>query len=996
MGTPLRQISGDAIHALAVVLSLPPDRLERIGTHQRAQPAASWLSEQEARIPGLPSCLQIPSIPHLSVKVAQVAKRVIIAASGGADTLAAKAACKGINVDAVLHPCATPTVLCPAHRGLHPTVLREIFFYLSREVADHADFVRRHPCGENDGVSHNDNCSRPSREVHDWGLRMMGISALWCTAHTFRALEKGRQASVSGYHIPRATPVASSSASASSSTPAPHIRSSMRLPHLAFPCEACVIAAVGARSQNLIDIRASMLSRMALDASEKARRAQRMGISHVGIDKMDNPERHPNLWALVDTYIDLLGNDYGESVAEEIRLRSVTLAQTLFRARACEARRQRHHARLVKKLQAEKKSTRGIAGKRPPRMVTNRGHRLPLPLVPLDADLWAHYESVVGDVPHSQQQEAYDEDAPENQDELYFVVQDSKSSLQEGVEEGGNEEKMEKEEEPSAPNPPWEEDYRRNVLESQTVFSSVYDRPQTRRDNYSQDEEEGSYVTISVHTQQPPSHMSIDRLVPPVPTRPRLSTIPGTPITPRRPGSSVSASRSTTSASSSHYCVSRHSNATHTHTHRVGPALPPSPPLSNAGSFPPAPASSVYSQATQRPCGNAVNPATKMICKTVVSARSAPPSSSLMRPTASSRSHAALSTAFVSPSSVRTPTSAKSYVAMQADLAATYSRTTARSTVSRTSQSSRSSKTSQATQTTKTTRTTRTTMPSTASSRSRELTLVRSPKTTTPKTTFSSRSPLPYKAPSMAHSMAQQSAIPTPLFSPGRSTKAAVTPVKQLTVLRSAVPSTVPSAASPAPSQLSQRSGASQWPSRGPAQPASPSKPIPQAVRAPLPSKSNTRAALWAASTPSRFSMSQPPSLEPLGSLDNNFDACSVVPEDSISVIATQRFLEEMDGRARGEAMMRERRANKVKAMAPLRNLNHYQPGNSRRPPPPQAQAPQSHFTPRTPSSSRPAPPRPLRQQPPPRPSPSSHHPVPSPRVSQDSQTTDWPAYPMI
>ncbi|CAK7217835.1 hypothetical protein SCUCBS95973_003281 [Sporothrix curviconia] len=1134
MGTPLRQLSDDAIHALAVVLSLSPDRLEHTGKHHRAKPAASWLSEQEARITGLPNCLQIPSIPHMSVKVAQVAKRVIIAASGGADTLAAKAAIKGISVDAILHPCATPTVLCPAHRGLHPTVVREIFYYLSREVADHADLVRRHPHGE--GTSHTDDCSRQSRDAHDWGLRMIGISALWCTPHTFRALEKGRQASVPGYRLPRAhkhsndigscsssigsvigsisssRPTTSSSATSPSSAttattttttttttvPAPHIRAHMRLPHLEFPCEACVLAAVGARSQNLIDLRASMLSRMALEKQEAMRRAKNKGKP---VPSTEHPERYPNLWALVDAYINVLGMEYGEEIAHEIRLRSVTLGQTLFRARLCENRRQRRHAREIRRRRSAGKSTRKIAEKRPPRMVTNRGHRLPLPLVPLDYDLWAYYnESVVGEnqqpvnseVPNGSSDNNNDNDNDNDNDNgnkngysfedaerLYFVVQDSQDDIsQEEEGEGELEDGLDYDAytgkiqdaasgAKSAPIPDWEEDYIRNIFESQTVFSDVYDRPPARCENHDEDDA-SSYVTISVHTEMPLSQASANsqpgtRSGPSKMQR-ALSTVPGTPITPGAPRSTTGSDTQRSSASSIYSSRSGQ-------TPRPISAAPAAATASDASAarshapfpvpsevYPPAPSSSVYSQpvaanqsrprvsrATQATCrANVSSTSSRYRASSTVSTSTTRPSTTstassrppMARPTASSFSRSvasrsaasaasttpskAPSTAFVPPSTSRIPASAKSYVALQAELEASFSaesssssngsRTNGSATLSResrsttntsaTSRSSPSRASSQASQASRMTRATATksTRPLAATATTmhglgRNLAM--------PKTT-------PYKAPSMAYSvsLAQHSAVPTPLApnmgqrsstkagasgpvppsgSPSGSTprSASATPPRSLPPVQ---PSTAPSTSS---------SQKSKWPARPPAPapaprpsartaytahtaPTAPATPPPKALLPPPPPrivKSNRRAAAWAASAPSTFSWCEPspsvaPSLAGLVEAQGPNDTdCLVLPEDSISVVATQRFMAEVDEDARREMEIREMKEMKERVArekketkekkvenkeVPIRNLNHYQPSTSRQPVPPEA------------------------------------------RNSQSSQLTQWPTYPLM
>ncbi|CAK7271263.1 hypothetical protein SEPCBS57363_004528 [Sporothrix epigloea] len=1009
MSIPLRQIPDGAIHALAVVLSLPPDRLERIGTHHRAKPAASWLSEQETRIPGLPHCFQTPSLPHISVKVGQVTKRVILAASGGADTLAAKAAVKGIHVDTILHPRSTPTVLCASHRDLHPTVLRDMFYYLSREVADHADLIRRHP--HDDDTSHNDNCSRQWREVHDWGLRMIGMSALWCMPHTFRALERGRQPSVPGYR-PRMhnnthsctsstnQPVSSSASTCTTTpVPAPQIRSGLRLPHLEFPCEACVLAVVGARSQSLIDLRASMLSRMALDAYEKARRAKRQAEPTVRLDEAD---RYPNLWPLIESYITVMGMEYGEEVAEEIRLRSVALAQALFRTRACESRRQRHQARELRRLRSSSRSTKQTAEKKPPRMVTNRGHRLPLPLVPLDKDLWAHYnESIVGENPGlDQQHEEGDvfevaEDNMNNDDDdygnhdLYFVVQDCQDSLlldkerndgkagQDGeltenldcdahTEEGRIEASVVE----SYTKPYWEDDYIRHILDSQTVISSAYGRPPARCENHDDDAE--SYVTVSVHTEAPMSVSSREDPALP-PTQRTLSASSATPATAKGSRSSSVSNTQRSTASSSYLSqrgktvqdmqnVQSHRNTSSTSSQTLQ-------------AYPPAPASSVYSQpepstpsrrrvdpVAQKSCGRPLPSSSRSRAPTTTSSRPSGTRSTapsvLRSPFAPCSPNRAPSTIFVPPSNVRTPASTKSYLQQQADLVASFSSgsrgssdssrasstvlspatqsTTNTSVTYHSSQSQLQAQSQTSSQTSRTTRTAKYSPPSTATSASKSnLSRFLSP----PKTK-------PCKAPSLPHSKSppQPSAISTVQSShagrsgtskSGASASASAFPLAILpkTTMRTHSRPTASPSTAPSSSHLRKATSPATPLASRPVNQATPTRHLPsKAHLLPPPPPaiviSNAKTAQWADSAPSTFAWDQPsPSLDP--SFEEMLVAKGrkgdylVLPDDSISVVA----------KADRKAQREKQKKDKQKAATPTRNLNHYQPAKSRGPP---------------------------------------------------------------
>ncbi|KJR86494.1 uncharacterized protein SPSK_02187 [Sporothrix schenckii 1099-18] len=1045
---PLRYISGNVLHALAVVLSLPPDSLEQTGRHT-ATPSATWQAEQAARIPGLPRCLLIPPIPHLSVKVAQVAKRVVIAAAGGADTLAVKAASKGIRLDAVLHPCSTPTALCSAHRDLHPTLVREMFFYLSREVADNADFVRRHPVhdrldkNDNDnGV--NDNGDAPeaichTRDVHDWGLRMIGISALWCTRHTFRALEKGRQV----LHRPPTSAKAGSSAGSSTTSPSQsstHIRSSMRMPHLQYPCEACILAAVGARSQTLIDLRASMLSRMAEEHHDKQRRDRRRGTipSSSSLDKKKKP-REPNLLPLVETYINVLGRDVGDEMAAEIRARSEALAESIFDVRLCEARRRRHVARDVKRLQRQGKSTRYVRDPCTPRLVTKHGHRLPLPLLPLDCDLWAHYnESVVGgnkqnyqptpghahgadpsgayDESHEQYYVVPDEEVEKGQEEADKAHPDEwagemasdKSTAQQhpsmmgsdaSAHLGYKEYHAQGQPEPTVaeetPAPECEEDYRRNVLESETVFSSdvADERAST---GHSSDDDHASYVTISVYTQLP-----LNQLSSPVPDLPpshagpgrraaaaSLSTMPVRSLSPI-PGTPTStAARSVVSS------VSRHS------TRSIRPSstseLPPRPanptPSSQPRIYPPAPTSSVYSRVTAATQNgqktskakqafstilseaNASQTSASSASRAIPSPRSAKAStstvpsassslSSLTRPTASSSYRSRAPSTPTPPSNGRKPTLVASYVAMQAvmDASRSRSRVNVAATIPKPATSTLAKPCSAASTASKTTKSTSTTSkaPTERTSRS-TVSKSSSIPSSSPATTVTnlSRYPLLPRSTYRPPSMTQRSAMPPPLFSKSGQQKQQETQETQETQKKVRTPMRS-SRASPLTTK------------------ASTSAALPK-----TPSETSSDVSFdWSQSAPSDLSVGEGPRHRPDYAIfvddDNDNDngsagPCSIAPDDSISVVAGDRHQKETDRptRLRGKTeaeqprrwlqMQRQRHQQTLTAptrpgrgqQGPIpRILNHYQPNNSRRPPqaPPRAPPqPRQPMRPRT------------------------------------------------
>ena len=481
MGVALRDVTENNLYPLAAVVSLNPDQLHTTSGTDKAVPSPAWLAEQYRRIPGLPQTLLVPPILPMGagIKAAQVVKRVVMAASGGADTLAAKAAANGIPLSNMLHPHATPTILCFAHKKLHPTLMREMFYYLTKEVADYADPVRRHP--QHAHLEGDTNSPCQSWEVRDWSYRMMGLSALWCTRHTFRCLDKGRQAPAPGYKASKpksrhqrqpssskATAEGASS-SPSSSSPRHRIRSNLRMPHMAFPCEVCILATIGSRCQALIDLRAGILSRLLAEEAERVMRAKRHeedGKKHSSRQKSSKgkssssrhhhnaststtatsaserasaedfgagfgsfkPKSYPHLWSLLDAYI----NAFGDEVASEIRRLSEALSKPLFMVRMCESSRRRNERREDRRIRHSRKHSHShshshshnepasqsesppfVRVKQPPRMVTKNGHRLPLPLLPPKLDPWANEFSTKSEAARSATSQCPAEDGPD-------------------------------------------------------------------------------------------------------------------------------------------------------------------------------------------------------------------------------------------------------------------------------------------------------------------------------------------------------------------------------------------------------------------------------------------------------------------------------------------------------------------------------------------------------------------------------------------------------
>ncbi len=601
MAISLLDIPDDVLYALAAVVSLPLESLVPDQHFDKYQPSPDWLNDQESRVTGLPSCLLQPASPrNVTVKVTQAAKRFLVAAAGGAPTLASRAAADGQRLEARLHPYATPTLLCYAHRKMHPSVVREIFFYLSKEVADNADYIRRHPRhndgsghdghidnddnddnddnndDDNDDDAHDVHSGCQSRAVRNWGYRMMGISALWSGRLVFDALEHSRQARSRDYRDSCLLPTTKQLRPGP-----PRLRSSMRMPHLLYPCEVCVLAAVGARSQALVDLRASMLSRMAEEATEKHRRDRKKkrgarGHAHAHPDRNHSfdykrPKSFPHLWAIVEAYV----NAFGADVASEIRRRSESLARKLCVVRLCERKRRKH--RLVEQRRGRRETYHmwhRMPETRSARMVTRHGHRLPLPLLPADIDPWSRGPAVrrsgtshgtahdtahdtnpvdpINGYLHDGQPFYYVEDdegdatQAEHSTQAGHAIQAGQSTLVghdtqvsratkavrttqtvPAVQPRTNSTRLA----PAALRdvPAWESDYQRHILESQSEASmSQQDIPigltvaAEARD---------SYTTISVHTEQPQRPF----YPPPFYVRGHgLSPIPGTPISESR------------------------------------------------------------------------------------------------------------------------------------------------------------------------------------------------------------------------------------------------------------------------------------------------------------------------------------------------------------------------------------------------------------------------------------------------------------------------------
>ncbi|EFX00044.1 hypothetical protein CMQ_7046 [Grosmannia clavigera kw1407] len=328
MGISLHDMPQSDLDALAAMLSLPTDHLDRVDSGM-VRPSGSWLADQAALTAQLPSGLLRPPAPlNWAVQASQMAKRVAMGVSGGGDALAARAASEGVRLEARLRPRTAPTVLCPAHRKMHPALIREVFYYVTREVADRADPVRRHSRGDCEYVM----CR--SVTVRDWGNRMLGVCALWSDRHTFGRLEQGTLGTSS----------ATETAAAATATRR-HIEAGQRMPHLQLPCEVCVLAAMAAQSQTLSWVTAFGDD----DAAEIRRRSQ--------------------------------------TLAKELYV--VRLCECRRRRRLDQNRLGHHYRYLHARYQSGSGPASSSSSKNPARMATKHGHRLPLPLLPSSQDAWS-------------------------------------------------------------------------------------------------------------------------------------------------------------------------------------------------------------------------------------------------------------------------------------------------------------------------------------------------------------------------------------------------------------------------------------------------------------------------------------------------------------------------------------------------------------------------------------------------------------------------------
>lgn len=168
-----------------------------------ALPSRRWLSSQSGAVPSLPKPVLRPSnlIERLAVRLSE---------SYAPEALPAAAE------------------LCSAHRGLHPWVVRGVFGLVAGEVTVRCDRLRRY-------VSQNAEEKGEKSEIMEVVERVLGVlssvNALWLDEEHFTTLF-GKQAGLW-----------------------------RKLRQVESGCEACILAAVGARGEVLVALRASLLAR---------------------------------------------------------------------------------------------------------------------------------------------------------------------------------------------------------------------------------------------------------------------------------------------------------------------------------------------------------------------------------------------------------------------------------------------------------------------------------------------------------------------------------------------------------------------------------------------------------------------------------------------------------------------------------------------------------------------------------------------------------------
>lgn len=254
----LSALTGKEIATFASLLSLPPRLLDA----ETGSPTDLWLAAQARHSAALPEPLLRPHnwLARLSMTAGRHLQQSRLPA-----------------LEDLVPQCA---VLCPAHRGLNPWVVRCAFFLVSWEATAGTSALWRylaHPGRYRCRAKKlEDDDAVDVGEVRAFVDRLAGVVALW----TERPAAVDRR-----------------------------VGDVVRRPKIRSECEACIVAAVGADAQALCDLRAGLLGRI-----HRGRR---------GNNSSSRRQREPVLLRLVEAWIARFEGGGEELMRESERLGKV-------------------------------------------------------------------------------------------------------------------------------------------------------------------------------------------------------------------------------------------------------------------------------------------------------------------------------------------------------------------------------------------------------------------------------------------------------------------------------------------------------------------------------------------------------------------------------------------------------------------------------------------------------------------------------------------------
>lgn len=174
----------------------------------QTQPPEEWLAQQKEQVKALPQSCRRPGT--------------------GAPTLAIlRGVIKASEMFSDVPFVPDAAVLCKAHKDLHPWRIRSLFLLLASEVGIKSDRIRRHR--GNDDLP-------PSDAVQAFVRRMTSVAGMWIEPDDFDDRFGFRP---EGFAV------------------------------MQSGCEACMLAAVGARAEVLVDLRANILARQKIGDNYK-------------------------------------------------------------------------------------------------------------------------------------------------------------------------------------------------------------------------------------------------------------------------------------------------------------------------------------------------------------------------------------------------------------------------------------------------------------------------------------------------------------------------------------------------------------------------------------------------------------------------------------------------------------------------------------------------------------------------------------------------------